>query len=550
MPRYEFCEGSSNKFWEISRDGSIVTTRWGRIGTDGQSKDKDLGSDEKAIKEYNKLIEQKTGKGYELVGEKAPETAPAAPAAKKAAKKKAAKKSETEAAPPPSETVEVEPGWVRYEFREGNSSKFWEIRRDEETVITRYGRIGSDGKETENEHETFTEAREEAYKLVGQKTKKGYQLVGRGVVGAQNLQLEAEIVKDPDNPEAYAVYGDWLQARGDPRGELISLQMQLADESDKDKIKELKTAEKKLLEANVQHFFGEPHPGADKDKPKNEKTSDWQVKNHGWPETGWNFGYLKTFWKNGFVYALVFDPGYYYDGEGGELGSDHASELLSKILDHPSMRFVREIYCADIWADYDMGEGPVLDEAVSAVVTAPCTDTLELLDFVGGDHDINGVSCAIEPTLFSRCPRLHTLRLYGGDVGLCKIDWPEGRELSVYTGALSKAAVKEINKAKAPKLEVLDLLFGDSDGDYGGDTDIDDTTQLLKGKLFPNLQKLGLRNAPFADELVGRVAKSPLLGRIKELDLSLGTLSNAGAQALIDNVKVLGADLLSREKGP
>jgi DNA ligase len=65
MKRYfEFVEGTSSKFWEISTSGSDVTTRWGRIGTDGQSKTKTFKDEAAAKKEYDKLIEEKTGKGY------------------------------------------------------------------------------------------------------------------------------------------------------------------------------------------------------------------------------------------------------------------------------------------------------------------------------------------------------------------------------------------------------------------------------------------------------------------------------------------------------
>ncbi len=71
---FEFVEGTSSKFWEISLAGSDVTTRWGRIGTDGQSKTKPFGSPERARTEYDKLVAEKTGKGYvEVGGSAAPE---------------------------------------------------------------------------------------------------------------------------------------------------------------------------------------------------------------------------------------------------------------------------------------------------------------------------------------------------------------------------------------------------------------------------------------------------------------------------------------------
>jgi DNA ligase-1 len=61
---FEFVDGSSSKFWEIWMDGKEVTTRWGKIGTDGQTKTKPFADEAKAKKEYDKLLAEKTGKGY------------------------------------------------------------------------------------------------------------------------------------------------------------------------------------------------------------------------------------------------------------------------------------------------------------------------------------------------------------------------------------------------------------------------------------------------------------------------------------------------------
>ncbi len=61
---FEFTDGSSNKFWEIELSGDTVTTWWGRIGSTGQSKSKKFADAAKAKAEYDKLVAEKTGKGY------------------------------------------------------------------------------------------------------------------------------------------------------------------------------------------------------------------------------------------------------------------------------------------------------------------------------------------------------------------------------------------------------------------------------------------------------------------------------------------------------
>ena len=64
-PRYfEFTGGTSNKFWEICQSGNALTTRWGRIGSSGQSKTKTYVDQAVAAKAAAKLIEEKTGEGY------------------------------------------------------------------------------------------------------------------------------------------------------------------------------------------------------------------------------------------------------------------------------------------------------------------------------------------------------------------------------------------------------------------------------------------------------------------------------------------------------
>ena len=86
MRRFEFSDSTSNKFWEVDVKGKTLNVTFGKIGTKGQSKPKDFATPEKAKAEMEKLIKEKTGKGYVEVGGKAVK------AIKPAAKPSAAKK--------------------------------------------------------------------------------------------------------------------------------------------------------------------------------------------------------------------------------------------------------------------------------------------------------------------------------------------------------------------------------------------------------------------------------------------------------------------------
>jgi DNA ligase-1 len=62
--RFEFVGGSSSKFWEVGRCGCQTTTRWGRIGSAGQSKTKSFADEAAAAKAVERSIAEKTGEGY------------------------------------------------------------------------------------------------------------------------------------------------------------------------------------------------------------------------------------------------------------------------------------------------------------------------------------------------------------------------------------------------------------------------------------------------------------------------------------------------------
>ena len=69
MRRFEFVGGTSNKFWEISQSGSEVTVHFGRMGTNGQTQTKDLGSWDAAAERVRKLVNEKSGEGYKEVSD-------------------------------------------------------------------------------------------------------------------------------------------------------------------------------------------------------------------------------------------------------------------------------------------------------------------------------------------------------------------------------------------------------------------------------------------------------------------------------------------------
>ena len=92
----EFSDGKSKKFWRARTEGCDFIVNYGRIGTDGQSKTKVMGSEDKASAELEKVANKKRKKGYDDV-DGASEAAPAPVEAAPTVKDKKGKYSATRA---------------------------------------------------------------------------------------------------------------------------------------------------------------------------------------------------------------------------------------------------------------------------------------------------------------------------------------------------------------------------------------------------------------------------------------------------------------------
>ena len=90
---------------------------------------------------------------------------------------------------------------------------------------------------------------------------------------------------------------------------------------------------------------------------------------------------------------------------------------------------------------------------------------------------------------------------------------------------------RAIAACKLPRARRLTIYFGAEN--YGGNSSIADVRPLLLGKGVPALEHLGLCNAEFQDALAAAVATSPLLKRLRSLDLSRGTMRESGAEAIL-----------------
>lgn len=117
------------------------------------------------------------------------------------------------------------------------------------------------------------------------------------------------------------------------------------------------------------------------------------------------------------------------------------------------------------------------------------------------------------------------------------------RRLTLQTGGMPAALPIALAACDFPALEHLDLWLGVPH--YGGDTTVRDLDGLLGRDTFPALRHLGLRNSEIQDDIAAAVAAAPAVGRLRSLDLSMGTLSDLGAEALLAGQPLTHLDELS-----
>jgi hypothetical protein len=145
--------------------------------------------------------------------------------------------------------------------------------------------------------------------------------------------------------------------------------------------------------------------------------------------------------------------------------------------------------------------------------------------------------------LLDAYPRLQHFRVRGGQgLEFGRLRHEALQSLVIETGGLGAEVVRGVLGSDFPALVRLELWLG-TDG-YGRTTTLAELEPILKGGPFPRLAYLGLRNCERADDLAKALAQSPIVGRIKELDLSLGDLGDEGARALLQCPGVASLDKL------
>jgi uncharacterized protein (TIGR02996 family) len=290
-------------------------------------------------------------------------------------------------------------------------------------------------------------------------------------VGARNSELEAALLANPDEPERYLVYGDWLQARGDLYGELI-----------------------------IQQVAAHGPEGS----PTRRRLADDFLTLHGETLLGPLAEYVgevvQLDWWMGFVREAKLE-------RKPELGSDHEGPILLRwLLEQRASLVLRKLSLESLARG---GRGQ-LGEMMAVLVEHPPAK-LASLRLGHGD--------AGEPTrLFAALPGLRELVILCERMRHVPLHLPELRSLTLELGWTGEA-MHALAHSQLDRLESLQLL---APGAH-------DVSQLARAQL-PSLRHLQLR--PRMDQ-IETLIRLPLTAQLDTLDLSGSELDDELVQGIL-----------------
>jgi uncharacterized protein (TIGR02996 family) len=311
---------------------------------------------------------------------------------------------------------------------------------------------------------------------------------------AVNRELEAAIAAEPAQVENYVVYADWLTERGDPRGELITCSLPDASPN----------AKRRALDVFAQHekyFAG------------NLVSSE----------------FIRLDWALGWIAHASFRA----DFDLTQDSPDFVAKALRGVLGLYASRLIQSLTlgCFDFEGDNDYAAlYPVLVEGGPR----PSMRTLFVGDTNSEEQELSWTSAADLNEIVGLYPNLQDLKVRAGSMTLeGALNYPKLESLVIESGGMSQESVRAVASASFPELRRLEIWTGSRS--YGATSSVDDVASILQGKTLPKLEELGLRNSEYADDICRELAIAPILERVTSIDLSMGLMTDAGVDSLLQS---------------
>lgn len=212
---------------------------------------------------------------------------------------------------------------------------------------------------------------------------------------------------------------------------------------------------------------------------------------------------------------------------------------IERLSSSPEAATLTSLTIGDWGQAYEQSSELVVEALVKHKASFPALRKLFIGDMSYEECEISWINQTDLSPLLPAFPELQSLTAQGGtDLRLSQLQHDKLEELIIITGGLSKAVLADIAASRLPNLRKLELYLGVDN--YGFDGGLEDLLPLIEPGKFPKLTYLGLKNSEIQDEIAAALADAPILDQLDTLDMSLGTLSDEGAEAILASERVKG----------
>ncbi|PWF55386.1 STM4015 family protein [Massilia glaciei] len=228
------------------------------------------------------------------------------------------------------------------------------------------------------------------------------------------------------------------------------------------------------------------------------------------------------------VYRLAID-----DDEEAEM-----PELIEQFLARADKSQLDSLIIGSWGEPYDTGADEIIACLVKHAAQLPQLRALFIGDMTYEECEISWIIQGNYTPLLNAFPQLEELRIRGStDLVIEPFTHPAMRSFTIECGGLPAEVAEALAASSMSNLTRLELWLGTDQYGFAGDVAL---YRRLFAKLNnPGLNYLGLRNSEIADGLAQWLAGEEAIAHLDTLDLSMGTISDVGAEALCASAHVL-----------
>lgn len=317
------------------------------------------------------------------------------------------------------------------------------------------------------------------------------------------MQLEQALLDNPDDPQAWRVYADWLEQAGDVWGRRLSLSLARTGAKRPER-QRLGQAIDRLELVQRDALFG---PLAPLVHDPALATAAQLERMHGL-----------------IVAVRLSTPA---RDRPPHLAPD---AILRALLASPAARLLQRIELGLVALEHPI----TLQRGLDAIAAGgPLPAMRELVIGAYDDPGLEWVEVGRVADALATLPSLRALTLRGGGIDLgTALTHDSLEQLTIESAGLPAAAVEVVARAELPRLTHLTLWLGRAE--YGGDARVEQLTPLLRGEGMPALRHLALNNAECQDDIALALVDSRVVDQLASVSLALGILTDRGGRALLD----------------